>query len=135
MNNVSVYECKDGRTRVYLKDEKRVISYPRYLVEEQLGRKLNDDEQVHHKDGNPLNNELNNLEIKLFREHQREHSTKYYDKVVKCPWCGNTFLWTSKQQRGFYGNHRRKNRAFLLDEPFCSKKCSGEFGKYIQMNK
>lgn len=135
MNNISIYNCKDGRTRVYLKNEKRVISYPRYLMEKKLGRKLYDEEQVHHKDGNPLNNDLSNLEIKLFRDHQRQHATKYVDLVVKCPWCGNEFLWTAKTQRNFYGNHKRKNRTFLIDEPFCSKKCSGEFGKYIQISK
>lgn len=132
MSNISIYNCKDGRTRVYLKDEGKVISYPRYLMEQSLGRPLDANEQVHHKDENPFNNSLDNLEIKLFREHQREHSTKYVDIITTCPWCGNYFLWTAKKQRTFYGNHRRKNRVFLIDEPFCSKRCSGEFGKYIQ---
>ena len=135
MSNISIYCCRDGRTRVYLKDEKRVISYPRYLMEQKLGRQLLEDEQVHHKDENPLNNDLDNLEIKLFREHQREHAIKYVDLFVKCPWCGNEFLWTAKKQRTFYGNLKRKDRTPILDEPFCSKHCVGSFGKHIQLMK
>jgi hypothetical protein len=135
MSNISIYSCRDGRTRVYLKDEKRVISYPRYLMEQKIGRKLLDDEQVHHKDGNPLNNAIENLEIKLYREHQREHATKYCDVIVKCHWCGNEFLWTAKQQRTFYGNIKRKNRKSITNEPFCSKQCIGSFGRYSQLTK
>lgn len=135
MSNISIYCCRDGRTRVYLKNEKRVISYPRYLMEQKIGRKLLEVEQVHHKDENPLNNNIDNLEIKIFGEHQREHSTKYFDKVVKCPWCGNEFLWTAKKQRTFHSNHKRKDRVFLIDEPFCSKECTGAFGKHIQLMK
>ena len=53
------------------------MSYPKYLIEQAIGRKLLPNEQVHHKDGNPLNNELENLEIKLLGNHQSEHNQKY----------------------------------------------------------
>lgn len=128
MQNVSIYKCKDGRTRVYLRDEKRVISYPRYVMEEHLGRPLESKEQIHHKDGNPLNNDISNLEIRLLGEHQKEHNPqKYFDKTVKCGWCNKEFLWTAKQQRTFHGNNRH------LPSPFCSKSCVGQYGKYIQV--
>ena len=135
MSGVTVYECKDGRTRVYIKDTKKVISYPKYLMEQSLGRELLPNEQVHHKDENPLNNDLGNLEVKMLGEHQREHNpVKYHDKLATCGWCGKQFLWTAKQQRNFNGNRHRKNRNTRLpDSPFCSRKCSGEYGKYIQM--
>ena len=128
MNNISIYECRDGRYRVYLKDEKRVISYPKYLMEKKLGRKLNRNEQVHHKDGNPLNNDIDNLEIKLLGSHQKEHSTKYFDKEVNCPWCNKLFLWTAKQQARFYDNKKRKG--ISVDNAFCSRKCAGEYSVY-----
>lgn len=133
MEDVNVYECKDGRVRVYIKDTKKVVSYPKYLMENKLGRKLNDNEQVHHKDENPLNNDPDNLEVKLLGEHQREHSIKYHDKTMICPWCGSEFLWTAKQQRTFYGNRSRKVKSNYGDNPFCSKSCAGSYGRHLQM--
>ena len=131
MSNISIYECQDGRCRVYLRDTKQVVSYPRYLIEQTLGRKLKDNEQVHHKDGNPLNNNIDNLEIRLLGEHQREHSKKYFDKITACEWCNTDFLWTAKQQSMFYRNQKRRN--FFTEKPFCSKKCAGQYGKFVQM--
>ena len=133
MENVKVYTGKDGRQRVYLKDSKRVISYPRFLLEQKLNRALRCNEQVHHIDGDVTNNNLDNLEIKMLGDHQREHNPpKYHDKTVKCAWCGNEFLWTAKQQRLFYSNKSRKERADRnTDSPFCSKKCCGEYGRTI----
>lgn len=89
MDDVTIYTNKDGRTRVYLKDKKKVISYPRFIMEKELGRSLQDKEEIHHIDGNPLNNEISNLEIRVHGEHQREHSTKYFDKSMICPNCGS----------------------------------------------
>lgn len=43
------------------------------VMEKMLGRYLNDDEIVHHKDGNRLNNEPSNLELKTRVEHSRYH--------------------------------------------------------------
>lgn len=129
MDNVSVYTNKDGRTRVYLKDSKKVISYPRYLMEKEIGRPLESYEQIHHLDGNPLNNDISNLEIKHISAHLRDHATKYVDKYVVCHWCGKEFLWTAKQQRNHHGNLSR-NRSDLI---FCSKSCCGSYGKTFQM--
>ena len=66
VDNISIYTNKDGRTRVYLKGSKRVISYPRYIMENELGRPLDKTEQVHHIDDNPLNNDSSNLKLKGF---------------------------------------------------------------------
>lgn len=40
------------------------------------GRRLDVDEIVHHKDGNPFNNDMSNLEIMSRVEHTRLHNTK-----------------------------------------------------------
>lgn len=134
MDEHRIYVCNDGRVRMYLKETKQVVSYPKYLMEKKLGRKLLSNEQVHHKDGNPLKNELDNLELKLLGEHQKEHSTKYYDKIATCGWCGEEFIWTAKQQNDFNKNRNRKNRHHI-NSPFCSKKCAGKYGKYMQLKK
>lgn len=127
----SIYNCEDGRVRVYVQNERRVMSYPKYLMERELGRPLEPNEEVHHKDENPLNNELSNLEIRLHGEHQSEHGIKYRDIMTTCRWCGKEFLWTARQQRTFYGNRRYENR--LTSLPFCSRHCSGKYGRQKQL--
>ena len=128
--SISVYTCKDGRERVYIKETQKVMSYPKYLIEQELGRQLLPNEEVHHKDENPLNNNLNNLEVRIHGEHQAEHSTKFYDSTAICGWCGKEFLWTGAQQRRFYAN-RRYGKNFS-EKPFCSRECSGKYGHKIQ---
>lgn len=46
----------------------------RRLVEEYLGRKLNDDEDVHHIDFNKQNNDLSNLMVLPHSEHIKLHT-------------------------------------------------------------
>ena len=132
MDDISIYTNKDGRTRVYIKKERRVISYPRFLMEREIGRSLEANEQIHHMDGNPLNNDVSNLEIRLSGEHQREHSTKYFDKMATCDWCGCEFLWTAKQQRIHYSNLSRKTEKRGA-RVFCSKSCCGQCGRASQL--
>lgn len=45
----------------------------RLVMEQFLGRKLLPNEVIHHKDGNGLNNALENLELMEQSEHQNEH--------------------------------------------------------------
>lgn len=128
---MKVYECKDGRTRVYDPKTKKVRSYPRYLMEQHLGRSLLDDEDVHHIDKNPLNNDISNLEVVMHGEHQRRHSKKYFDKVMICSCCGEKFVWTGRQQQIHAQNIKRPGRrdTGLI---FCSRKCAGIYGRKIQ---
>lgn len=44
----------------------------RWLMEQHLGRKLESWEQVHHIDGNHLNNDISNLEVLSNADHQRK---------------------------------------------------------------
>lgn len=106
------------------------MSYPKYLMEQELGRSLAPNEEVHHKDENPLNNDLSNLEIRLHGEHQAEHSTKYRDIMTTCGWCGREFLWTGIQQSRFYSNQRLRHTTSSV--PFCSKQCAGKHNQHIQ---
>lgn len=129
----NTFICKDGRVRAYIREngKKKVVSYPRIIMERFLGRRLFPDEQVHHKNENPLDNRIENLEVLHFTEHQRLHAQKYFDKTVKCLYCGKEFLWTALQQRYFHGNKNRKGHNVV--GPFCSKSCIGKYGREIQM--
>lgn len=122
------YTRKDNRMFVvlYRNRIKRTLSYPRYLMEKSIGRFLLPTEDVHHKDENPQNNELENLTVIDRKEHCREHSLKYRGSVSKCcQWCGKKILLTPAQQRKRVSNGGKG--------PFCSRICSGKYGKSIQM--
>lgn len=121
-DNYNVYVNKDGRTRIYNKTTHRVTSYPRYLMEIELGRSLEADEDVHHIDGNSLNNDISNLEVIKHGEHQRMHSTKYVDKIAICSYCGKEFMWSSLSQRNHNSNKRRRGCSMM--GPFCCKRCA-----------
>lgn len=130
----NVYECNDGRIRCYSKLTHKVSSYPKILMEIKLGRHLLDNEQVHHIDENPLNNDYKNLDISLLGEHQRIHSTKYHDKEVICPCCGKKFTWTSKSQSYFYNNYNRHRTKINYPNGFCSRSCASYAGRMYQLN-
>ena len=54
----------------------------RLVYEKHLGRKLGDDEHVHHIDGNKSNNDIKNLQLMSKSEHQSFHAKKSYENHV-----------------------------------------------------
>jgi len=50
----------------------------RKIMRLKLGRPLESDEVVHHKDGNPLNNKPSNLQVMTRSEHTRLHIREYW---------------------------------------------------------
>lgn len=128
---------KDNRYRIVYKDSSNKLhtqSYPRYLMEQKLGRPLSPNEDVHHIDGDVTNNDLSNLEIVPHGEHQKVHSQKYFDKYVFCDYCGKEFLWLATQQRNHYSNLSKKN-CHYHGHIFCSKQCAGKFGRKEQLRR
>jgi hypothetical protein len=47
----------------------------RHIMEQHLGRKLLPEEVVHHRNENPSDNRLENLEVQMWSEHTIGHST------------------------------------------------------------
>jgi len=79
----------------------------RLVMERKLGRILNENEIVHHKNGNPRDNRDDNLELLTNSTHAQVHRPKVLVNVV-CKWCNVTFTVS-------VGDKPRK---------YCSDKCS-----------
>ena len=55
----------------YIRDSRTDKYIHRIVMEKFLGRKLKTEENIHHKDGNPKNNNIDNLEILTNSEHRK----------------------------------------------------------------
>lgn len=69
------YKARHKRYKYIWVDGKAVREH-RYIIEKSIGRKLLASEIVHHKDGDVLNNKLENLEIMELHAHQVAHKTR-----------------------------------------------------------
>lgn len=128
------YERDDGRKHVIIynfnKGIRRTVSYPKYLMEQRLGRKLKPNETVHHKNEDFSDDSPENLEVKTRADHSRLHAIKYSEfKIVKCKVCGKKYKLNRTQQSDHFRN-RNRNRSKGY---FCSKSCIGKYGKLKQM--
>ena len=121
------YKNRDDRDFVVLvyDNEKISISYPKFLYEKYYNIKLKNNETIHHIDGDYNNNNIENLKRINRSDHVKLHAeeNKRADITVKCVWCGKSF--TIKGNKIY---HRERGKA----GPFCSPKCSGEFGAEVQ---
>lgn len=89
------YTRKDGRQIVVIKtpgiQDATTVSYPKYLVEVALNRKLAYDETIDHIDGDISNNKLTNLRIVDRRLHCYSHTYKLQPVTKNCIICGTAF--------------------------------------------
>lgn len=123
---MNIYKQNDGRKFIVYKGEDNKYhskAYARYLMEQHLGRKLTNEEEVHHKDHNKTNDVIENLEVKNKTTHRREHNIKPII-IEHCYICGNDIIVDSRKRANHY---RSKNKN--PDKWFCSKHCSGIFGQ------
>ena len=118
----------DGRevVRLKLSDGKfKMKSYARYLKEIELGRELDrNEETVDHKNRVNTDNDSENLQILTRAENAAKSALRRLPVNDNCVYCGNEFTLSKSQVR----NSSRKKAG-----PFCSRKCSGSYGKSIQL--
>lgn len=121
------YARKDGRQHVVLYDGvKRVtLSYPKYLMECRLGRRLSDNEEVHHVDGDFANNAFDNLRVVERTNHRKLHANP--TEIFTCPVCKKVFTLKGKYLSNYRSNIKRGKSKHGAT---CSKKCAGIASHY-----
>jgi HNH endonuclease len=118
------YKRKDGRQHVihYIDGKRRTQSYPRFLMEKEIGRELLKEEHVDHINGDPTDDRIDNLQILSQLENNRKlidqsgHDARM--KVCWCPVCDARFeiLWSQ-----YRANQIKQGK----QGPYCSKRCNG----------
>jgi hypothetical protein len=114
------YELNGGHLfwqDIYSNGKRRTVLVHRELMEQHLHRKLLSTEVVHHKDENPKNNSLCNLEVKDHRVHAREHRAPAKLFNFNCPECG--------KRSSVFLRQVRNNKKLCKTGPFCGKSCAG----------
>lgn len=118
------YTRKDGRKHVVIVNSngsKTTKSYPRYLMEQHLGRTLDSSETIDHINNDFSDDRIENLQILSLADNAKkemsrpERAKKFYDFI--CPCCG---AQASKQLNQVTMNLKRGKAG-----PFCSRKCAG----------
>lgn len=106
---------------------KETISYPKFILEQHLGHKLAPNETCEHKDFNPLNNSIDNLEVldRAFHSAQDTRRVKLVDCI--CQECGKSFQRSPRRLRD---KAKRGKKG-----PFCSKSCAARHARHVQYGK
>lgn len=120
---------EDGRSIVIVIDRngvRRTVSYPKWILECQLGRKLDPNtETIDHMDSNFENNDLSNLRIVPRSEHSADDTRRVKLVKFQCAWCDKEFERSPRLVR----DKARKNKA----GPFCSRGCAGKYSRTLQL--
>lgn len=125
------YKRNDGRSHVILIDDKgnrRTVSYPKYIMEQHLGRELDPDkETIDHINGDFTNNNLSNLRVIDRSNHIKDDIKRVRLGNYVCPQCGKKFQSSCNDV-----DHNRKQGCA---GPFCCRSCAGKYGTDVQNNR
>ena len=100
-------------------DKYGVILEHRLVAAKKLGRSLKNDEIVHHINGDPLDNRLENLKVFTQSEHFKEHRKNDKRTFIElaCCYCGTTFIRDKSIHNGKLRHGYKK--------VYCSRRCMG----------
>lgn len=123
------YRNDRGRDFVIVIDKKgrkKTITYPKYLMEMHLGRKLDPEkETVDHWDTDKYNNNIENLRLVPRAEHSADDTRRVLPAKLNCSWCDKEF---ERNPRVVRDKHRRG-----VGGAFCSRSCAGKYARAIQL--
>lgn len=123
--------AKDGRffvNTVNKEGVKRTISYPKFLVEVLLGRRLDPyEETIDHVDHDWTNNSWDNLRIVSLKDHVRDDAKRAELVHVHCIWCGESAYKKANNLR----HNLRSNKV----GPFCGRSCASKYSAAVQNGK
>lgn len=122
------YTRPDSRKIVIVIDRngvKRTVSYPKWIMECQIGRQLGPDDTIDHWDSNKNNDELSNLRIVPRSEHSADDTRRVKLVKFKCAWCGKEFERSPRLIR----DKSRKGKA----GPFHNRSCAGKYSRMLQL--
>lgn len=125
------YTGKDGRKRLsirYPNGKWGTKSYPKYLMEQRLGRYLLPNETVDHIDGNFTNDDTDNMRVISRSLHVIEDVKRCKPRRFICPLCGCSFVLSNRKFHDAVQNRLRGRVG-----PFCGKSCAGKYGKSVQL--
>lgn len=118
------YERKDGRKHVIHYDlntrNRRTQSYPRYLMEQHLGRELESWEHIDHINDDCTDDRIENLQILTLAENNRKSARPAEIGSYICPECNKTFSKSAAIVRHNQGVYKKFG-------PFCSRRCAGKY--------
>jgi hypothetical protein len=115
------YTRKDKRQHVVIVEngKSRTVSYPKWIMEQHLGRKLSTDETVDHIDENVQNESIDNYQILSRADNVRKSVKRAEYLTLTCKYCGKQF-----QRRRAVDTRNQTVRR--VDGPFCSRQCVGK---------
>lgn len=118
-----------GRKIVIVVDrngKRRTVSFPKWLMELHLGRKLDPNEcTVDHWNSNIDDNEISNLRLVPRDQHSADDTRRVKLIDFNCAWCDKPFSRSPRLIR----DKAKHNKA----GPFCSKRCSSSYGRAVQL--
>jgi len=118
------YLRKDGRKHICIDNngKRTTVSYPKFLVEHHIGRKLMGNETIDHIDQDFTNDELSNLRIVDRLTHVLQDAERLMVGFI-CPVCDKDVIREGEKAHWVLTERKRGKAG-----PYCSKSCTGKGG-------
>lgn len=124
---------KGERGHLFYTDEypnniRKTVWAHREIMENHLGKKLLEGEVVHHKNEDPGDNRIENLEVKTKSQHARDHRPPPEMIGITCPECKIRIKVLARQVRHNQSTQKKEG-------PFCGRSCAGKWNARKQYSR